>query len=69
MTISIYSPEVRATAQADGTTELQAYRKLRARDDVLKSLARERKANNIVSRSRPGFLERIFNVSPDWNDY
>lgn len=49
MTISIYSPEVRREAQLYGITELQAWRKLNARETLRE---RERLARRTASRSR-----------------
>lgn len=42
--VSIYSPEVKREANLFGITELQAYRKLKARESILRLQASERNA-------------------------
>lgn len=67
MSISIYSPQVRAHARVHGVTELQAYRALKAREALQEQLAQKRRSVGL--RSRPGFVQRIFGMGDDWNDY
>jgi uncharacterized protein (DUF2236 family) len=81
MTISIYDPRVRAEAQREGITELQAYRRLNAAETLRQQLvdrrAREaREARQALTAARPKFFDRLFNVfdldskiSPDWDKY
>lgn len=42
--ISIYDPKVRAEARANGITELQAYRRINARAQLLDRIERKRAA-------------------------
>lgn len=42
MTVSIYSPAVKREAELFGITDLQAYRKLNAREEILRRQAQER---------------------------
>lgn len=48
MTLSIYSPEVIATARREGITDLQAYRNAQAREAF--ALRREVEGAGIISR-------------------
>lgn len=76
MTISIYSPEVRALAQSEGITELQAYRRLKSREQILRMEAAGRRqleadleAYNRRNSFMGGILARFIDnrISPDWN--
>lgn len=81
--VSIYSPEVRAEAQRYGITDLQAYRKLQAREVILRQEQEKRRAiiNQFVADQREArevretggpvsrLIDRVLNrmVGPDWN--
>ncbi len=54
--MSIYSPKVQAYAREYGVTDLQAYRALKSREELR-------------SRPRQSFTERMLGISPDWNSY
>ena len=82
MTIGIYNPKVRAEALKSGITELQAYRKLQAREILQRREADDRRAriNKAIADEREEqrrrgpvgrLLDRVINgmVSPDWNHY